>query len=151
MDDEKREVVGFLHDVAKNPKGYATAEEWLADANQRSAEYRAVDYAWLAVSVSDIKKKSFSPTNQSWQSALIVDPLPELAIMGRRGTLGKAHWFAIYLDAGKSVEANLTAGDATSNFDLVGYDSNGKTVLVSSKNGGGAKETAASLGRRHRG
>lgn len=105
-----------------------------------SAEYRAVDYAWLAVSVYDIKKKSFAPTNQTWQSALIVDPLPELVIMGRRGTLGKAHWFAAYLDAGKSVEANLTAGDATSNFDLVGHDSTGKTVLVSSKNGGGAKE-----------
>lgn len=105
-----------------------------------SAEYRAVDYAWLAVSVSDIKKKSFSPTNQSWQTALIVDPLPELVIMGRRGTLGKAHWFAIYLDAGKSVEANLTAGDKNSDFDLIGYDSTGKTVLVSSKNGGGAKE-----------
>jgi len=105
-----------------------------------SEAYRAVDYAWLAVNVSDVKKKSFTPNNVSWQTALIVDPTPELAIMGRRGTLGQAHWFAVYLDASKSVEANLTAGDAASDFDLIGYDPTGKTVLVSSKNGGGAKE-----------
>lgn len=105
-----------------------------------SDEYRRVNYAWLAVNVTDLKKVTSYVNNRSWQTAQIVTPTTELMVMGRRGVAGKAHWYAVYLNAGQSVEANLTAGDAPSDFDLVGYDSTGKKQLVKSKTGGGAKE-----------
>jgi zinc metalloprotease ZmpA len=121
---------------------YADARKGMLElATADSDEYRHIDYAWLAVNVSDVTKVTSYVNNRTWQTAQIVTPAPELVIMGRRGVASKSHWFALYLDAGKSAEANMTAADASSNYDLVGYDSTGTKVLVSSKNGGGAKET----------
>lgn len=109
----------------------------VAPAN--SDAYRHADYAWAAVNVTDVPKVDAYVDNWSWQKAQIVEPAPELVLLGRRGVSGKAHWFALYLDPGKSAEASLTAGDAASNFDLAGYDDT-KKLLVSSKSAGGAKE-----------
>lgn len=120
---------------------YADARKGLLElATADSDEYRHIDYAWLAVNVSDVLKVTSYVNNRTWQTAQIVTPAPELVIMGRRGVASKSHWYALYLDAGKSAEANMTAADAGSNYDLIGYDSTGKKVLVSSKNGGGTKE-----------
>ena len=106
-----------------------------------SGEYRTVDYTWLAVNVAEVPKASSFTTNLSWQTAQILTPAPELVVMGRPGAAGKVHWYAMYLDAGKSVEVKLVAADATSNYHLVAYDTDHTKVLKSSKLAGGAKES----------
>lgn len=106
-----------------------------------SLRYRATEWAWLAVNVSDVAKVASNTNNLTKGYAQIVYPTPELVVMGRNGVSGKTHWYAIYLDAGKSGAVTLTAADATTNFDLIGYDTNGTTVLARSEAAAGAKET----------
>lgn len=119
----------------------ATLESAKSLFGDDSENYRRVDYAWLAVNVVDIPKATTNTNNRSKAMAQIVAPAPELVLMGRRGVAGKTSWFAVNLDAGKSVEAKLTAGDGSSNFDLIGLDPTGKKQLAASKNAGGAKES----------